>query len=163
LDRDIDAKNPRTSNREIPSGAVSAKSALALTVGASGVFLGAALVLGRWPALLALPVLSVLLGYSATKRFTWAAHLVLGLPRALAPGGGWIALGAAPEQGIVVLMAAVLTWVAGFDVLYSLQDEAFDKSEGLSSIPVRFGTTGAVVISGVLHVMTAVCLGLCGT
>ena len=106
----------------------------------------AAAVLGRWPLLLAVPVLVVLLGYSWTKRFTWASHLVLGLALALAPGGAWIAMGAAPEPAIVALMVAVITWVGGFDVLYSLQDERFDRAHGLHSIPARFGTMGAVVI-----------------
>jgi len=162
LDRDIDARNPRTKNREVPRGVVSPKSALALTVGSSVVFVMAAAVLGRWPLLLAVPVLGVLLGYSWTKRFTWASHLVLGLALALAPGGAWIAMGAAPEPSILALMAAVLTWVGGFDVLYSLQDQHFDREHGLFSIPARFGTMGAVVVSALLHVVTVIALVLCG-
>jgi 4-hydroxybenzoate polyprenyltransferase len=154
VDRDIDAKNPRTAKREIPAGAVSANAALGLTIGSSLLFIASAATLGQTPLMLSLPVLAVLLGYSLTKRFTWAAHLFLGLALALAPGGAWIAMGAAPEPGIVLLMAAVLTWVAGFDVLYSLQDERFDRDNGLHSIPSRFGTLGAVIISGGLHVVT---------
>ena len=154
VDRDIDAKNPRTAKREIPAGAVSANAALGLTIGSSLLFVSSAATLGRTPLMLSLPVLVVLLGYSLTKRFTWAAHLFLGLALALAPGGAWIAMGAAPEPGIVLLMLAVLTWVAGFDVLYSLQDERFDRDNGLHSIPSRFGTLGAVIISGGLHVVT---------
>lgn len=158
VDRDIDAKNPRTARREIPAGVVSPATALALVVGCSAVFVGSAATLGRLPGVLALPVLAVLLGYSITKRFTWAAHLFLGLALALAPGGAWIGVGAAPEPGIVLLMLAVLTWVAGFDVLYSLQDEGFDRGAGLHSIPSRFGTMGAVVISALLHVVTVAAL-----
>jgi len=129
---------------------------------ASAVFVLAAASLGTWPLLLALPVLTVLLGYSWTKRFTWGSHLFLGLALALAPGGAWIAMGAAPEPAIVALMVAVLTWVSGFDVLYSLQDEHFDREHGLYSIPARFGTGGAVVISAALHVLTVFALVLCG-
>jgi 4-hydroxybenzoate polyprenyltransferase len=118
--------------------------------------------LGALTLALAVPVLGVLLGYSHTKRFTWASHLVLGLALALAPGGAWIAMGAAPEPAIFALMAAVLTWVAGFDILYSLQDEHFDREHGLSSIPARFGTAGAVVLSASLHVLTVGALALVG-
>jgi 4-hydroxybenzoate polyprenyltransferase len=162
LDRDIDAQNPRTREREVPAGVVSPGSALTLTLAASAMFVAAAGSLGRLPLLLSVPVLAVLLGYSWTKRFTWAAHLVLGLALALAPGGAWIAMGAAPEPAIIALMVAVLTWVAGFDVLYSLQDERFDREHGLHSIPARFGTWGAVLISAALHVITAVSLALVG-
>jgi 4-hydroxybenzoate polyprenyltransferase len=162
LDRDIDAVNPRTRDREVPSGVVSPGAALALTIGASAAFVAAAVALGRWPGLLSVPVLAVLLGYSFTKRFTWASHLVLGLALALAPGGAWVAMGADPEPAIFALMLGVMTWVGGFDVLYSLQDERFDREHGLRSIPARFGTFGAVVISAVLHVVTVACLVACG-
>jgi 4-hydroxybenzoate polyprenyltransferase len=162
LDRDIDAQNPRTRNREIPSGAVSPRGALALTGFASLVFVACAGTLGRVTLVLSLPVLAVLLGYSHAKRFTWAAHLWLGVALALAPGGAWIAMGGSPEPAIWSLMAAVLTWVAGFDVLYSLQDEQFDRAHGLSSIPARFGTLGAVGISATLHVVTVGALVLSG-
>jgi 4-hydroxybenzoate polyprenyltransferase len=162
LDREIDAKNPRTREREVPSGVVSPGAALGLTIGASFVFVLAAAALGTWPLILAAPVLAVLLGYSWTKRFTWTSHLVLGLALALAPGGAWIAMGARPEPAIFALMLAVITWVGGFDVLYSLQDEGFDREHGLHSIPARFGTTFAVVASAALHVVTVVALALTG-
>ncbi len=124
--------------------------------------MAAAATLGRWPLVLSLPVLVVLLGYSWTKRFTWASHLVLGLALALAPGGAWIAMGARPEPAILALMLAVLTWVGGFDVLYSLQDERFDREHGLHSVPARFGTGAAVVLSAALHVVTVGALALTG-
>jgi 4-hydroxybenzoate polyprenyltransferase len=162
LDRDIDAENPRTRDREVPRGIVSPAAALALTIGSSAAFVLAAIALGRWPGLLSVPVLAVLLGYSWTKRFTWASHLVLGLALALAPGGAWIAMGAEPEPAIFALMFAVMTWVGGFDVLYSLQDETFDRQRGLRSIPARFGTLGAVFISGALHVVTVIAVVACG-
>jgi 4-hydroxybenzoate polyprenyltransferase len=162
LDRDIDAVNPRTQDREVPRGIVSPGAALGLTIGSSVAFVASAIALGPWPGLLSVPVLVVLLGYSFTKRFTWASHLVLGLALALAPGGAWIAMGCEPEPAILALMVAVMTWVGGFDVLYSLQDEGFDRARGLRSIPARFGTLGAVVISGALHVLTMIAVMLCG-
>src|SRR5258706_6942644 len=162
LDRDIDGENPRTSDREVPKGIVSPAAALGLTIGASTLFVGAAATLGPWPRALSAPVLVVLLGYSWTKRFTWASHLVLGLALALAPGGAWIAMGARPEPSILSLMLAVLTWVGGFDVLYSLQDERFDREHGLHSIPARFGTGAAVVVSSALHAVTVASLALSG-
>jgi 4-hydroxybenzoate polyprenyltransferase len=162
LDRDVDAANPRTKDREVPRGIVSPASALGLAIGASALFVGAAATLGTWPLVLSAPVLTVLLGYSWTKRFTWASHLVLGLALALAPGGAWIAMGARPEPSILSVMLAVMTWVGGFDVLYSLQDERFDREHGLHSIPARFGTWAAVLISAALHVVTVAALALPG-
>src|SRR5205807_3617426 len=133
--------------REIPRGIVSVPRARALVVLASASFVAAAAVLGRTPLLLSPLVLVVLLGYSHAKRFTWAAHLWLGVALALAPGGAWIAVGARPEPAILALMLAVITWVGGFDVLYSLRDERFDREHGLHSIPAKFGAGAAVVIS----------------
>ena len=155
VDRDIDAENPRTKARDIPAGRVAPAEALALTIGASLLFVAASSTLGRLPAVLSVPVLLVLLGYSLAKRFTWAAHAWLGVALALAPGGAWIAMGAAPNAGIVALMVAVITWLFGFDVLYSLQDEHFDRAKGLHSVPARFGTRGALWLSGLAHVVTA--------
>jgi 4-hydroxybenzoate polyprenyltransferase len=161
-DRDIDAENPRTRARHVPSGAVKPREALALALGSGAIFLGAAATLGFWPAALAPLVLAVLLGYSFAKRFTWGAHVWLGVALSLAPGGAWIAMGAAPNLGIVTLMIGVVTWLVGFDVLYSLQDEHFDRQHGLRSIPARFGTTGALIISAGAHVVTAIAFVACG-
>ncbi len=161
VDRDIDSKNPRTAKREIPAGVVSPNAARGLVALASLIFIAAAASLGVVPGVLSLPVLLVLLGYSHAKRFTWAAHLWLGLALALAPGGAWIAMGARPETSIVALMVAVATWVGGFDVLYSLQDESFDRQHGLRSIPARFGARGALRISRSLHLVTVTALATC--
>ncbi len=161
-DRDIDAKNPRTKGRPVASGRIAAREALVLTVVSGLVFCFAAMLLGKWPALLAPPVLLVLLGYSLAKRFTWAAHAWLGFALALAPGGAWLAMGADPNTGIVALMLGVLTWLLGFDVLYALQDEAFDREQGLFSIPSRFGTKKAMRIATVAHVVTVAMLALAG-
>jgi 4-hydroxybenzoate polyprenyltransferase len=161
-DRDVDAKNPRTRSRHIPAGVVGAGEVLGLAVVSGAAFLAAAASLGFWPAVLAPGVLAVLLGYSFAKRFTWAAHAWLGAALALAPGGAWLAMGARPGVGIALLMLAVVGWLLGFDVLYSLQDEHFDRTEGLRSIPARFGTRGALTISAAAHVSTVVCLSGCG-
>jgi 4-hydroxybenzoate polyprenyltransferase len=160
LDRRIDALNPRTADRELPRGAVSMAAAATLTVAAALAFVAAAAALGELPLLLAGPCLLVVLGYSWFKRFSWSSHLVLGLALALAPGGAWIAVtGSLAGWPIpAVLMLGVATWVAGFDVLYALQDEAFDRSHGLHSIPVRFGVRGALILSGLLHVVTLAAL-----
>jgi 4-hydroxybenzoate polyprenyltransferase len=154
-DRDIDAKNPRTKARHVPSGAVKPGEALALALVTGALFLLFAATLGFWPAALAPVVLAILLGYSLAKRFTWGAHAWLGVALALAPGGAWVAMGATPNAGIVSLMVGVVTWLVGFDVLYSLQDERFDRDNGLHSIPARFGTTGALVLSAAAHLVTA--------
>jgi 4-hydroxybenzoate polyprenyltransferase len=161
-DRDVDARNPRTRGRHVPSGIVGAKEALALAAISGAAFLGFAATLGLWPALLAPAVLAVVLGYSYAKRFTWGAHAWLGVALALAPGGAWVGMGARPSLGIVLLMAAVLTWLLGFDVLYSLQDEGFDRRAGLHSIPARFGARNALAISASAHVVTVAALAGCG-
>ncbi|MBP9145630.1 MAG: putative 4-hydroxybenzoate polyprenyltransferase [Thermoanaerobaculia bacterium] len=154
VDREIDAANPRTAMRALPAGLVT-PGFVALFVVASL----ALLVFAAWrlnPLCLALsPVaIVILLGYSYTKRFTWAAHLALGLALAGAPLGAWIAVtgGFAPTP--FVLAGIVVTWVAGFDILYALQDEAFDRARGLASIPARFGAVRALALSAGLHVAT---------
>jgi 4-hydroxybenzoate polyprenyltransferase len=161
-DRDVDAKNPRTRGRHVPAGTVLAGEVLALAIVSGLAFLAVAATLGFWPAVLAPGVLAVLLGYSYAKRFTWGAHAWLGVALSLAPGGAWLAMGARPGAGIVLLMTGVVTWLLGFDVLYSLQDEDFDRSEGLRSIPARFGRRGALAISAGAHVVTVLALAACG-
>ncbi len=161
-DRDVDAKNPRTRGRHVPAGTVRAGEALALAVVSGLAFIAVAATLGFWPAVLAPGVLAVLLGYSYAKRFTWGAHAWLGVALSLAPGGAWLAMGARPGPGIVLLMIGVVTWLLGFDVLYSLQDEEFDRGEGLRSIPSRFGKRRALAISASAHVVTVLALAACG-
>ena len=161
-DRDVDARNPRTKGRHVPAGIVRAGEALALAAGSAVAFLVLAAMLGFWPGVLAPAVLAVLLGYSYAKRFTWGAHAWLGLALSLAPGGAWLAMGARPGIGVVLLMLAVLTWLLGFDILYSLQDEEFDRAAGLQSIPARFGGRRALAISATAHVLTVGSLAGCG-
>jgi 4-hydroxybenzoate polyprenyltransferase len=160
VDRRIDAANPRTASRALPAGLVT-PGAVALFIAASA----ALLVLAAWqlnPLALALsPVaLAILFLYSYTKRFTWASHLVLGLSLAGAPLGAWIAVRGDVQATPLLLAAAVLLWVAGFDVLYALQDLEFDRRTGLFSIPARFGVIGSLWISGVLHAVMLTLLAL---
>jgi len=160
VDRKIDAANPRTARRALPAGLVT-PAAVALFVAASA----ALLVLAAWQlnrlALALSPVaLLILFLYSYTKRFTWASHLVLGLSLAGAPLGAWIAVRGDVQATPLILAGVVLTWVAGFDVLYALQDVEFDRGSGLFSIPTRFGVVGALRISAVLHAGTLALLAL---
>lgn len=160
VDRRIDAANPRTMSRALPAGRVTPRF-VALFVVASL----ALMVLAAWrlnPLCFALSALAipVLLGYSYTKRFTWFAHAILGLALAGAPLGAWAAVAGRFEATPFVLAGAVLTWVAGFDVLYALQDEAFDRGAGLHSIPARFGTRAALVVSAGAHLVTLALLAL---
>ncbi len=156
VDRSIDADNPRTASRELPAGLLSLRAAWALTIASAALFVLAAWLLGPVPLYLSPICLAVVLGYSLFKRFSWSAHLILGVALALAPGGAWVAVtGSLTDLSTPLwLMLAVACWVAGFDVIYSLQDEGFDRARGLHSIPVRFGVRGALVLSGLLHLVT---------
>ena len=158
VDRHIDARNPRTAGRELPSGAVSLTAAWALTLSSITLFIAAAAYLGPLCLLLSPVALALVLGYSYTKRFTWLCHLFLGLAIAAGPGGAWIAVTGGVSAPPLWLMAAVATWIGGFDILYALADRDFDRREGLHSIPARFGIGGALVISGLLHVCTVIAL-----
>ncbi len=161
VDRRLDAENPRTSARELPSGKVSAAGVAAMTVLSAAVFVAGAFALGPLAGRLSFPVLAVLLGYSLTKRFTWLAHMVLGLALALAPLGAWIAVRGSLAGDLsppLLLAAAVLTWVAGFDLIYACQDAEFDAQRGLHSIPARFGSAAALRLARVLHVATVLLL-----
>ena len=163
LDRELDAANPRTRARELPRGVLLPGAALALALGAALVFVAGAWALNPLCGWLALPVLVVLLGYSATKRFTSAAHLVLGLALSLAPLGAWVAVRGNLEGDLappLYLALAVATWVAGFDLIYACQDEAFDRARGLHSIPARLGTAWALRLSAALHGVTLLALVL---
>ena len=157
VDRDIDAKNPRTRDRELPRGALSVASVRALVIVSCLVFVAGAARLGKLPLYLSPLTLALALGYSYAKRFTALCHVILGFAVALAPGGAWIALGAEVTLAPWLLVIGVASWVAGFDVLYSLQDQAFDKEERLFSIPAALGVRGALIVSGLLHVATVAC------
>lgn len=161
VDADVDARNPRTARRELPSGALGKRAVALLVLVASAAFVLAAFQLNTLCGWLSLPVLAVLLAYSAFKRFSWTAHLVLGLALGLAPPAAWLAVRGEITRDVVpvlVLALAVLTWVAGFDLIYACQDAEFDRSAGLHSIPARFGIARALHVSGALHVVTVAAL-----
>ena len=154
-DRDIDGKNPRTAVREIPAGKISSRAALAF-VGLNGLlFVVCAGLLNATCLWLSPVALAVVLGYSYTKRFTYLCHFVLGLGLALAPVGAYLAVTAQWALLPVLYGLVVLLWVAGFDIIYALQDESFDRRERLFSIPVRLGTARALRLGRVLHFLSA--------
>ena len=161
-DARLDARNPRTAHRALPAGRVSRRSTFLLTAVSAAVFMGAAAQLNRICFLLSPLALLVILGYSLTKRFTSLTHLVLGLSLALAPVGGWLAVRGDLGVTILILALAVLLWVAGFDVLYSLQDEDFDRRAGLYSLPARWGAAPARRLAAAFHLAAAALFGLAG-
>ncbi len=157
VDRKIDAKNPRTAERELPAGKITLAAVSVFTGLSVLVFLGSTWALGGVALALSPLCLLVIFAYSLFKRFSWASHLILGIALAMGPAGAWVAVTGNLHSFATptILMIAVASWVAGFDILYSLQDEQFDRSVGLHSIPVTFGTRGAVLLSAALHVVTA--------
>ncbi len=161
VDARIDARNERTAVREIPAGIISPRQALAFVGVNSGLFVGCAGLLNPLCFYLSPIALLVVLGYSFTKRYTWLCHVVLGVGLALAPIGAYLAVSAEFEVLPVALGGVVLLWVAGFDVIYALQDEDFDVAEGLSSVPSRFGSVRALWISRLLHLGSASLLIWC--
>ena len=152
-DAQIDAANPRTASRAIPAGILSRRFVGGFTVAMSVAFVLAAAQLNRATLLLSPVVLVVLALYSYTKRFTRWSHLVLGLALGMAPAAAWIAIRGALDPRIVVLTAAVLFWVGGFDILYACQDTEHDRRTGLNSIPARWGIPAAFSIARVMHVI----------
>ncbi|HYK76919.1 MAG TPA: UbiA-like polyprenyltransferase [Daejeonella sp.] len=160
LDRDIDAQNPRTIIRDIPSGRISAREALIFTIINCVLFIITTLLINRLCFYLSPVALAVVLGYSYTKRFTPLCHLVLGLGLALAPLGAYLTVTGEFALLPVFLSLAVLCWVSGFDIIYALQDEEFDREKQLNSIPAWLGKKRALTVSSVLHVLTIVFITL---
>jgi 4-hydroxybenzoate polyprenyltransferase len=164
IDRDIDTANPRTAQiREIPNGSIKASSALLFVIINCLLFIATTYLINPLCLVLSPVALLVILGYSYTKRFTALCHLVLGLGLALAPIGAYLAVSG--EFNIIPLLfsAAVLFWVSGFDIIYSLQDEEFDKEQKLHSIPVLIGKKNALMLSNVLHLLTFSSLSIAGS
>jgi 4-hydroxybenzoate polyprenyltransferase len=158
VDRDIDAKNPRTAGREIPSGQIELSSAVWFTGGSAALFVLFSGLLGTTTLLLSPIALAVVLGYSLVKRYTAWVHGVLGVALGIAPVAVWIALTDGLTATPVLLSIGVATWVAGFDIIYSCQDADFDSAEGLHSVPAALGIRGALWVSGLLHVVTIAAL-----
>ncbi len=155
LDRDIDALNPRTVVREIPAGIITAQSALTFVILNSVAFIATTWFINPLCFALSPVALLVVLGYSYTKRFTFLCHFVLGLGLSLAPIGAYIAVTGHFDSLPLYYSLVVLLWVSGFDIIYALQDEDFDKSLNLNSIPVRLGRRGALQLSNILHIICA--------
>jgi 4-hydroxybenzoate polyprenyltransferase len=165
VDRELDARNPRTRSREIPSGAMTVREASVAVTVASLLFVIAAWQLNTLCLLLAPIALAWVLFYSYTKRFTRWSHLVLGVGLSIAPVGGYLAITghwSSPWWMLIALAIAVATWVGGFDILYALQDVSFDRENGLYSVPSTFGEANALGIARVLHLTTVVALALAG-
>ncbi|KRV50906.1 4-hydroxybenzoate octaprenyltransferase [Wenjunlia vitaminophila] len=158
IDREIDARNPRTAGRELATGALSARSAWVGALVAMVVFLGAAALLN--PLCLALSPLAVLpmVVYPYGKRFTDYPHAILGLAQSIGPIGAWFAVTGAWSWDPVLLGMAVGIWIGGFDLIYACQDVAADRTQGVRSVPARFGVAGALVGARVCHAVTAVLL-----
>ncbi|NJD55113.1 MAG: 4-hydroxybenzoate octaprenyltransferase [Nitrospirae bacterium] len=154
IDRRIDRENPRTAAREIPRGVVKVGEAVAFVVLSFCLMAVAAYMLNPLCLMLSPIAIGVLFLYSFAKRFTWMAHLVLGLAIAAGPLGAWIAIIGSVDLRIVPLVLAVICWLAGFDVLYALQDIEFDRNYGLFSIPQRFGIRRSLYIARGLHLAT---------
>jgi len=154
VDARMDALNPRTANRELPRGAMSSREAIAFVFVASAVFVFAAAQLNPICFALSPVALAIVFWYSLAKRYTTWTQLFLGLAMAVAPVGGWLAVGGRGGWEPWLLAAAIGTWVGGFDVLYACQDLDFDRAHGLRSIPVRFGVPASLLISRTMHVIT---------
>ncbi|MGH7700245.1 MAG: UbiA-like polyprenyltransferase [Gemmatimonadales bacterium] len=153
-DRALDARNPRTRRRELPTGRLTAAQAWGAVAAAAAGFVGAAFALNPLCGWLSFPALLWIAAYSYTKRFTHWTHLWLGLSLAIAPVGGYLAVAGAwsdPWWALAAVTAAVTAWVAGFDIFYALQDEDFDRAERLRSLVVRLGPAGAIVVAKLLH------------
>jgi len=157
LDVNVDRRNPRTASRALPQGLVSVAEVVAFLAASLAVFFLAVVMLPPlcrrlWPVVLIPMAL-----YSLTKHVTWLCHFVLGLCLALAPAGAWVATAnTLPPTGIWLLALGVMLWTAGFDIIYSCQDYAFDRSAGLHSVPVRFGIAAALKTAKLLHALTVV-------
>jgi 4-hydroxybenzoate polyprenyltransferase len=158
LDSHFDAKNPRTAIREIPAGIISKESALRFVIVNCGLFILTTFFINSLCFFLSPVALFVILFYSYTKRFTAFCHLVLGVGLGLAPIGAYLAVTGKFDVLPLLFSFTVLFWVSGFDIIYALQDEGFDKSQHLHSIPVAVGKVRALKVSAVLHLLSAICV-----
>lgn len=158
VDQEYDALNPRTASRALPRGALSRRAVWGFTAALAALTIFAAFRLNALCGALSPVALAIVLGYSYSKRFTWASHVWLGLGLAIAPVGGWLAIRGSFAPTPWVLAAAVLTWVAGFDTIYACQDVESDRRAGLRSIPARFGIGRALVAARSLHAASVAAL-----
>ncbi len=161
-DRDIDEVNPRTAQREIPARIIRQQSALTFCLINALLFVAATWFINPLCFYLSPAALMVILGYSLTKRFTALSHFVLGLGLALAPTGAYLAVTGTFDWIPVIISLSVLCWVSGFDIIYALQDDEFDRENRLRSIPVLLGRKKALLLSLLLHILTAFLLVAAG-
>jgi 4-hydroxybenzoate polyprenyltransferase len=161
-DRTYDARNPRTADRPIPTGRLSSRATLGYGAVALIVLTIAAWQLNDLTLKLLPGAIILLVGYSYTKRFTWLSHWVLGATDGLAPAGAWVAVRAAVDPPAWLLWLAITFWIAGFDLIYACQDTEFDRSEGLRSVPARFGNAVALRLAQVNHLLTVILLAAVG-
>ncbi len=162
VDRGIDARNPRTAGRHLPTGALRVSELRGLAAAGAALLVVAAWMLNPLCLVLAPVALLCLVGYSYTKRFTWASHWILGFTDGIAAAGGWIAVRGAFGAPAFVLWFALTVWIAGFDLIYACQDVEVDRAQGLHSVPARFGVAAALAIARVNHALTAAALALLG-
>ncbi len=155
IDRDIDKANPRTAGREIPAGKINPKAALRFVILNCLLFMGTTFLINPLCFYLSPIALIIVLGYSYTKRFTALCHFVLGIGLALAPIGAYLAAGGFFDPIPIIYSFAVLFWVSGFDIIYALQDEQFDQTLHLHSVPAKIGSQNALLLSTLLHVLCA--------
>lgn len=158
VDRHFDSRNPRTAERELPRGRISLAAAWGFVVVFSAMFVAAAWMLNPLCGWLSPVALAVLFFYSLTKRFTWTSQFWLGLSLGISPVGAWMALTGSLDLRILPLSAAVLLWVAGFDIFYACLDLDFDRAEGLFSVPRRWGLRGSILLARAMHACTAALL-----
>ncbi len=156
IDYKFDKLNPRTAVREIPSGVISLKNAIIFTIINAVLFVISASMINTLTMYLSPVALIVIMGYSLVKRFSWICHYILGLSLGIAPIAAYISVTGYFDLFTIILSVIVVTWVSSFDILYSLQDEGFDKDNKLHSIPERFGRVVSLVISATLHMFTIV-------
>lgn len=154
VDRELDARNPRTASRELVTGAVSVRTAVVGSALALAVFLASAAALNALCLALSPIALALLVLYPYGKRFTWLCHAILGLAQACAPLGAWIAVTGHWSWAATALGLGVGLWIGGFDLIYALQDLAHDRAEGVHSLPARFGPRVALRVSAACHVVT---------
>jgi 4-hydroxybenzoate polyprenyltransferase len=155
IDRQLDALNPRTASRPLPTGRLKLAEMTALAVVSLAVFIVAAAMLNTLALVLAPVAAVVVVGYSYTKRFTWASHFILGWADGIAPAGAWIGVTGSLTWEPVLMAFVVATWIGGFDILYACQDYHFDIERGLHSIPQKFGIPAALWWSGAMHLLTS--------
>ncbi len=160
FDRHIDALNPRTAGREIPSGRLDLLTAFTIAIAALAVYLGACIALGRWCVLLSPLPLIPLMGYSLLKRFTWLCHFGIGLCLALAPLGAYVAVAGHPlfTSEVILFAGFVFFWLSGADIIYAIMDIESDRQTGVYSIPAKLGAVGAQWVSAGVHTAALACL-----